>query len=239
MKGVDSYIAVDIETTGLSPRKDKIIEIAAVKVIGGEIINEYHEILNPQIAIPEKIQKLTGITEDMIKEKPLVGEIIEEFIEFCGTLPILGHNILFDYSFIKRAALNAGLEFEKEGIDTLFICRKLMPPDKKKQLSSACEYFDIKRKSAHRASEDARDVSLLYQRAAERYADQNKDLFNKKQLNCKIKKEQKASKRQKEHLRKILNYHKIVNEIDIDSLSKNEVSRISDRLILNYGKLKK
>ncbi|MDO4788787.1 MAG: 3'-5' exonuclease [Johnsonella sp.] len=233
-----SYIALDIETTGVRPKRDRIIEIAAIKVREGREEAKYHALIDPKMSLSEEITGLTGISDEMLRGKPGIEECIADFVNFTEELPLLGHKLLFDYSFLKRACVNAGISFEKEGIDTLKLCRALMPEKERKTLSSACAYFGIETKKAHRALNDARAVMLLYEKLLEHYSEKNESLFRKTQLIFKIKKEQKASNRQKEYLRKLLNYHKIMENIELESLTKNEASRLSDRLRAIYGKLK-
>ena len=76
-------------------------------------------LVNPGRQLGERITVLTGITDDMVKDAPAIEDMIGDVVRFCGNLPLLGHNILFDYAFLKRAAVNSGLDFEREGIDTL------------------------------------------------------------------------------------------------------------------------
>ena len=89
-------------------------------------------LINPGRPISEKITQLTGITDEMVRTAPLMENVIGELLAFCGGLPLLGHNILFDYRFLKQAAVNSQLECEFEAVDTLTLCRHLMPPDEKK-----------------------------------------------------------------------------------------------------------
>ena len=107
----DSYIALDLETTGLSPAEDRILEIGAIRVEGGRILERYETLLNPGIRISPRIQELTGITDEMAAGWKDTRTAVGELAEFCGDLPLLGHNILFDYSFVKKNAVNFGLEF--------------------------------------------------------------------------------------------------------------------------------
>ena len=124
----NSYIALDLETTGLNPKRDKMIEIGAVRVEDGAETGRFHTMLNPRRELEERITELTGIRGDMLENAPDIVDILEEFLAFCGELPLLGHRIIFDYSFVKRAAVNQGLAFEKNGIDTLklvaALCRR-------------------------------------------------------------------------------------------------------------------
>ena len=125
----NSYIALDLETTGLNPKRDKMIEIGAVRVEDGAETGRFHTMLNPRRELEERITELTGIRGDMLENAPDIVDILEEFLAFCGELPLLGHRIIFDYSFVKRAAVNQGLAFEKNGIDTLTLCRRFMPAE--------------------------------------------------------------------------------------------------------------
>ena len=264
-----SYVAVDLETTGLEAKRDKIIEIGAIHVVNGREIAAFHSMVNPHRRLKEQITELTGITDDMVENAPDIGDIIEEFAEFCGQAPLLGHRIMFDYSFLKRAAVNHGIPFEKNGIDTLKLCRHFLPEDQPKNLSAACEFFGIRRKKAHRALEDARDSHYLYQRLAECLLTKDcplfleigtgsgkikeedledvseiclgnkevKEVFMAKPMIYKVKKEQPATKKQKEDLRYLLKYHKIDVPVEIDHLSRNEVSRLQDQIIFQYGRI--
>ena len=107
----DSYIALDLETTGLEPKKEKITEIAALKVEHGQITGRFVTLVNPKRPLTERVVELTGITDDMLKDAPVIEDIIGEVLEFIGNLPLLGHNIRFDYSFLKQAAVNQKMEF--------------------------------------------------------------------------------------------------------------------------------
>ena len=109
------FVVLDLETTGLTPKTDRILEIGAIKVVDGEIKERYSTFINPQMEIPRRITELTGITGDMVKDAPLREEAVRGLVEFCQDLPLLGHNILFDYSFVKHDAVNLGLAFEKRG----------------------------------------------------------------------------------------------------------------------------
>lgn len=234
----DSYLAIDIETTGLDAKRDKIIEIGAVKVLRSEITEQFQTLVNPRCKLMQITKALTGITEDMLEAAPGIEEVIAELVDFCEEgLPILGHHIIFDYSFLKRAAVNQKLGFERNGIDTLKLCRRFMPEGEKKNLGAACAYFGILRGQAHRALADAIDAHALYQALCERHGMENPEEFEEKPLIYKVKRVQPASKKQKEDLRYLLKYHKIDLPVQIDYLSRNEISRITDKIILQYGRI--
>lgn len=234
----NSYLAVDIETTGLDAKLDKIIEIGAVKVLDGQMVNQYQTLINPHRELTEKTAVLTGITADMLTDAPGIDEAIGALVDFCEEgLPLLGHHIIFDYSFLKRAAVNEKLGFERNGIDTLKLCRRLMPAEEKKNLEAACSFFEIQRVQAHRALADAVDAHHLYQALRKCCTNENLEEFAEKPLIYKVKREQPASKKQKEDLRYLLKYHKIDLPVQIDYLTRNEISRMTDKIILQYGRI--
>lgn len=234
---VSSYIAVDLETTGLDPKQDKIIEIGAVRVIDGRVTDTYETFVNPYRMLKFNVVMLTGIKDKQVESALGIEDVIDDFLDFAGDLPILGHHVIFDYSFLKRAAVNKGREFERQGIDTLKISRRFMPPEEKKNLKAACEYFGVEQTLSHRALADAKAAHQLYQEMAKRYVGESPEAFGSQALIYKVKREQPASKRQKEHLQDLLKYHKIVLSVQTEHLSRNEISRITDKIIAQYGRI--
>ncbi len=202
-----SYIAVDIETTGLDPKRDKIIEIGAVRIEEGRETGSFQTMINPRRQVEERITELTGITDRMVEDAPDIVDMIGPFLEFCGNLPLLGHHVIFDYSFLKRAAVNAGFTFERDGIDTLKLCRHFMPQEEKKNLEAACAWYQVERQGAHRALGDAADAHRLYCQISVRHGGEQPEAFAPKPLIYKVKREQPASKKQKEDLRYFLKSH--------------------------------
>lgn len=238
-KTENSYIAIDLETTGLNPKTERIIEIGAVKVQEGAVIDRYSTFVSPERKLDERIEKLTGICDADLKDAPILDEVLPKLLSFCGEMPLLGHHIIFDYSFLKRAAVNRRYEFERDGIDTLKICRYFMPEEEKKNLAAACRYFSVDSGESHRAFSDALAAHLLYQELRKRYFLTMPEVFSAKQLIYKVKREQPASKKQKEVLRELLKYHRITLSAQIDSLSRNEISRITDKIISQHGRIEK
>lgn len=234
---VESYIVIDLETTGLDPKKDKIIEVGMIKVIHNEIVDQYTSFVNPRRKIKPEITALTGITDQDLKDAPDIETVIGDVICFCSDFPVIGHFVIFDYSFLKRAAVNCGKEFEKTGIDTLKLCRNFMPEDSKKSLKEACLYFGIEQHGAHRAFEDAFVTNQLYQIIKIKHGAEHPDAFQQKALIYQVKKEQPATKRQKEYLHDLSKYHKIDMDLQIEYLTRNEVSRLIDQIISQYGKM--
>ena len=231
------YVTLDLETTGLEPKRDRIIEIGAVKVSNGVVIGEYTTLIDPQLEIPERISKLTGISNDMVQGKPLIQKVLGEFLEFCGDLPLLGHNILFDYSFVKHQAVNCGLEFEQEAVDTLKIARAVLPDLPSRSLQNLRQHFEIPQGDAHRALEDARTTYHLYERLFQEYGQSKPELFCSKPLIYKVKKQGPMTPAQKRYLQDLVKYHRINLNVNPESLTKNEASRLIDEILSTYGKI--
>ena len=243
---INSYIALDLETTGLNPKYDKIIEIGALKIKEGQVINVYSTFIDVGIPISGEITKLTGITNSMVEGGIKLQKAIEEVVEFCEDYILLGHNILyknlgraplFDYSFIKRNAVNHNLKFEKTGIDTLKIARKLLPHLEKRTLGYLCEHYQIETQNRHRAFDDAKAANDLYKNMFQEFGEHNVEVFMPAQLVYQVKKEGPITESQKTYLKDLMKYHKIRVDYRIEDLTKNEASRIIDKIILNYGKI--
>jgi DNA polymerase-3 subunit alpha (Gram-positive type) len=138
---VTSYVCVDVETTGLNPKSENIIEIGAVKVVDGQVVDTFQSFLKPRKPLEDRIVALTGITDEMLVDAPDGKKVMPLFAEFCGDLPLVGHNLIFDYAFLKRAMLNEKLSFERKGVDTLKIARKYLPELESRNLGFLCQHF--------------------------------------------------------------------------------------------------
>ena len=110
-----SYIAFDLETTGLSPQEHEIIEIGALKVREGKVVDRFMEFVHPDKPITPMITNITNITNDMVAGARSCPEVIHDFLSFCEDDVLIGHNVMFDYSFVKCSAVREGLTFEKMG----------------------------------------------------------------------------------------------------------------------------
>ena len=232
----DSYVALDLEMTGLRPKEDRIIEIGAVKVIDGEATDSFSTLINPRMELSERITRITGIRQQELESAPEIEDMLKPLSEFMEDLPLLGHRILFDYSFLKRAMVNHKLSFEKSGIDTLALSRKYLPELPSKRLEDMCLHYRIPQQE-HRAMEDARAAHLLYGKIKEQFLSKDNRLdFEPKQLLYKVKKEAPASEKQKKRLSELIEKHKLVLDVEIQSMTKNEVSRLTDRILAKYGR---
>jgi len=149
------FVVFDIETTGLRPDKEAITEIGAVKIVNGEITDRFQTFVNPEKPIPRNITELTGISDDMVANAPLIDEAINEFYNFCGSAVLVAHNASFDTSFIKTAAKNCGLGFDFTYIDTLELARCTVEGVKNYKLDTLTKHFKVKLANHHRAIDDA------------------------------------------------------------------------------------
>ena len=240
---IDSYVSLDLEMTGLSVKTDRIIEIGAVKVVGGEVIDIFSSYVNPHTEADARVLELTGIAQDDLLSAPDLTDLLPDLLAFLGDDVLVGHRILTDYAFLKRAIVNAKGTFERSGIDTLKLSRKMYPNLPAKRLSDMCAHFEIGIE-AHRAIEDARATHLLFEALKKAYAEKSYDPesevveadFTPKALLYKVKKEAPASERQKKRLRELIELHHITLTTEIDSMSKNEISRMTDRILAEHGR---
>ena len=158
----DEFVVYDIETTGLSADLEEITEIGAVIYKSGEILASFNTFVNPGKPIPQKIIELTGITDDMVKDAPLPGEAVAEFIKFCGKRVVVAHNAPFDYSFIKTAAHKNGLHFDNLYIDTVPICRSVFPELRSVKLHLVVDHLHLPKFNHHRATDDAKTLAAVF-----------------------------------------------------------------------------
>lgn len=159
----DTYVVFDIETTGLSKEKEMITEIGAVKVADGKIIDRFGTFVNPQRPISAEITKLTGITDDMVKDAPTIENVLPEFLKFCEDTVLVAHNASFDTGFIRIAAERAGLgELHHTIVDTLELARALLPELNKHKLNIVCEHLGVTLNGHHRAVNDAEATAEVF-----------------------------------------------------------------------------
>lgn len=157
-----NYVVFDLETTGLSPFKDRITEIGAVKIQGGRIVDSFSQLVNPQIPIPLKVQELTHITDAMVAKEPTISEVLPRFFEFCEGHTLVAHNASFDTSFLRTAGKEYGLIYDFDSVDTLQMAQQLYPQLKRFNLGSLCKKFGISLLNAHRAVDDSRACGELF-----------------------------------------------------------------------------
>lgn len=224
---ISDYIAIDLETTGIRLSKDKIIEVGLLKVKDSHIIDTFSCVINPDMQVDDKILELTKISKNELENAKRIHEVINHIVDFCEEYVLLGHNTIFDYSFVKKEANRAGLEFEKRGIDTYKLCKKVLPDNVRKNLTDACGYFGIERKNSHRAFSDAYYTHVLFQEIMKNFKTLE---ISPEAMKVKIKKFVPIRKRTKEDLQKLLNCHRIGCKVNIDLLSESEAKRMMDKI---------
>ncbi|MEE3467464.1 MAG: PolC-type DNA polymerase III, partial [Eubacterium sp.] len=158
----DSYVVFDLETTGFSPTRCRIIEIGAVKVEGGEIVDRFSEFVDPHMPIPPRIRDLTGITDDMVQGAPDINEILPDFMRFCEGCILVAHNAPFDHSFIRAKAADMGCETSYTVVDTVGIARILFPDMARATLDAVAKKMKISLEHHHRAVEDAEATAQIF-----------------------------------------------------------------------------
>lgn len=163
IKNLNDYTVLDIETTGFSPKNNEIIELAAIKVRNGKIVDTYNSLIKPANEISSSISNLTGITNEMIKYSPNIEEEFINFLKFIGADIVIGHNITFDISFISTNSLKIfSSPFLNNYIDTLTLSRRYVKSPHH-NLKTMANIFNIDYTGAHRALKDCFITQTLYE----------------------------------------------------------------------------
>ncbi len=181
----DTFVCFDIETTGLSAKNEKITEIGAVKISNGEVVDTFSTFVNPEKPIPQRIVELTGITDAMVKDAPSQSDAVRAFLDFCGESVLVAHNAPFDTSFIKVACKNMGVEYNYTSLDTVAICRAILPDIKNCKLDTVATYLRLGSFNHHRAVDDAQILSKIFLSLCNRLKD-DYNIFDVKDINTKI-----------------------------------------------------
>ena len=156
-KGQDidtTYCVLDLETTGLSFRTEKITEVGIMKIKNGEVLDEFSCFVNPEKPIPQRVVEVTNITDDMVKDAETIDKVFPKILEFVGDSVLVAHNADFDIGFLKYNAKQLGYSLENTYIDTLRLSKDLFPDFKKYKLGIIAENLGIKVEVAHRALDD-------------------------------------------------------------------------------------
>ena len=149
-----TYCVLDLETTGLSAKTEKITEIGIMKIQNGEVVDEFCEFVNPEKPIPKRVQEVTNITDEMVANSPTIDVLFPKVLDFIKDSVLVAHNASFDIGFLKNVAKNLGYKFDYTYVDTLPLARKLYPELKKHKLGKIAEHLKIKVEVAHRALDD-------------------------------------------------------------------------------------
>lgn len=159
----DDYVVFDIETSGLNPKKNKIIEIGAIKYKDNKKIDEFSYLIDPEIKLNQIITDVTGITDDDLKGKDKIDVVLPKFLDFIEDYTIIGHNVKFDYDFIEANITKLHLKHLKNRIvDTLLLSRITIYDSKNHRLKTLKEYLGLNYNS-HRALDDSLTCNDLYQ----------------------------------------------------------------------------
>lgn len=158
----DVYVVFDLETTGFSPDKNKVIEIGAVKVERGAITERFSTFVNPEVPIPFHIEELTSIRDDMVMDAPKIEEILPQFLEFCEGAIMVAHNAEFDMSFIRKNCERQQLTAEFTVIDTVALARMLLPHLNRFKLDTVAKALGISLDHHHRAVDDAACTAEIF-----------------------------------------------------------------------------
>lgn len=165
------YAIIDVETTGLSPAGEKITEIAIILHDGRQVIREYSSLVNPEKKIPYRIVQMTGITNQMVADAPRFCEIAKKVIELTEDRIIVGHNVRFDYAFLRHEFKSLGYDFKRSTMDTVRMSRKLIPGRRSYGLGRLCKELDIENHARHRAAGDAVATARLFEMLLEMNGD--------------------------------------------------------------------
>jgi len=164
-KYVSDYVVFDLETTGMSPDKDEIVEISAIKVKDGEIVDEFSSLVNPGMPIPAGASSVNGITDDMVADAPGFEEVFELFLEFIGEEVLVGHNIAgFDMHFLYRYAMQYwNMTLDNNYVDTVVIAKKCFPQMAHRRLTDLAAHYKLNTEGAHRALFDCEMNQKVYE----------------------------------------------------------------------------
>ncbi len=163
----DEFIVFDIETTGLSPVNCKIIEIGAVKIKGGRVLERYNTFVDPECEIPPEIVELTGIDDSMVKGERKIDVVLPEFLEFVGDRLLIAHNADFDTGFIRAAAKELDIPFNSPYLDTVALSRYLNTELKSHKLDVLAKHYKLGNFNHHRACDDAEMLAHIFFKMAE------------------------------------------------------------------------
>ena len=215
------FVVFDIETTGFSAVNDRIIEIGAVKVEGGQIVDRYSTFVNPERPIPFEIEKLTGIHDGMVEDAEVIEDVLPKFMEFCQDCIMVAHNAEFDMSFIRENCRRQGIERKFTVVDTLAMARSMLPDLKNYKLDTVVEAVGGSLENHHRAVEDAESTADIFVKFVARL--KNMGVTDLDTLNS-------MSQMSNNAIKKLKTYHVII-------LAQNDVGRINLYRLVSWSHL--
>ncbi|MGB8453692.1 MAG: PolC-type DNA polymerase III [Anaerocolumna sp.] len=215
----DSFVVFDIETTGFGPVKDKMIEIGAVKVVNGTVVDKFSTFINPEIPIPYEIEQLTGIKDDMVLKYPTIDVILPKFLAFCGHSALVAHNANFDVSFITKKAEVLGIKIDYTVIDTVGLARILLPDLSRYKLNTVAKALNISLENHHRAVDDAGATAGIFVKFVAMLKDKN--IQNIDEINT-------LGKLSPDAIKKLPTYHAII-------LAQNDIGRVNLYKLISFS----
>ena len=218
----DSFVVFDLETTGFSPFKNKIIEIGAVKVQGGKILDKFSYFVNPEVPIPFRIENLTGINDAMVQDADTIETVLPAFLEFIGDAVLVAHNASFDMSFLEHNAFLVGLEREFTSVDTVGLARVLLPNISKYKLNYVAKELKISLENHHRAVDDAGATAEIFLHFQKMLIEKGHTTLQQINTMCST---------SEQMIRKMPSYHVIL-------LAKNEIGRVNLYRLVSMSHLK-
>ena len=224
-KGQDihgNYVVFDIETTGFSPVVNKIIEIGAVRVENGAIVDKFSTFVNPKVPIPFRIENLTGINDNMVLDAPDIETVLPKFLEFSEGAVMVAHNASFDMSFIEHNCVLQGIEREFTTADTVAMARFLLPGLNRFKLDTVAKAVGVSLENHHRAVDDAGCTAEIFVKFVKMLEERN--ILTLDDLNA-------QGKVSEEAVRKLPSYHAII-------LAKNETGRVNLYRLVSESHLK-
>ncbi len=207
----EKFVVFDLETTGFSPEKNRIIEIGAVKVENGKITDRFSTFVNPEVPIPFRIEELTSINDEMVLDAPTIDKILPEFLEFCKDCVMVAHNASFDMSFIAANCAALGLPCDKTVVDTVAMARVLLPALNRFKLDTVAKAVGVPLGHHHRAVDDAACTAEIFEKFLAMLKAQ--DIFTLDALN-------ELGKSSTNQIKKLPTYHTIL-------IAKNDVGRVN------------
>ncbi len=205
------FVVFDLETTGFSPEKNRIIEIGAVKVQNGKITDKFSTFVNPEVPIPFRIEELTSINDNMVLDAPVIGQILPQFMEFCEGCVMVAHNASFDMSFIEANCERLGIPCDKTSVDTVAMARVLLPALNRFKLDTVAKAVGVPLGHHHRAVDDAGCTAEIFEKFLAMLETRGiKTLDGLNEL----------GKSSKDQIKKLPTYHAIL-------LAKNDIGRVN------------
>ncbi len=218
----DKYVVFDIETTGFNPQKNKIIEIGAVKVVGGEITDRFSTFVNPSEPIPYRITQLTSITDKMVEDAPYITEVLPRFLDFCEGCSLVAHNAGFDTGFIRQKARDLAIDTDFTYLDTVAMARAQLPELGKFKLDNVAKALKVSLEHHHRAVDDAECTAHIFLKLTAMLKE--KGIENLTAL-------EEFGRNSVDIIKKSMSYHVII-------LAKNEVGRMNLYRLVSLSHLK-